>query len=233
MKLISTTCAALSILIGVVAWQYTEPFLSQKGTSVIYAMTGDGKHGGKPFTTLISEELSAKQHELLNFAFDVAKTDGMKFPQYLQGILMKESRGCDMKNFRVAGLTNSIGDRYFGCGQIKLGTAKSVMNRYPEMWKYLESQTDEELQARLILDDKFNIRVASKYVLMMGINEDPTKAITSYNLGPGGAKLVDPSAHRYTQSVKQMSSSLKNVQGKSTDIKSSSRPINLVQNEYH
>jgi hypothetical protein len=233
MKLISTTCAALSILIGVVAWKYTEPFISQNGTSVIYAMAADGKHGGKPFTTLISEELSIKQHELLNFAFEVAKSDGMKFPQYLQGILMKESRGCDAKSFRVAGLSNRVGDRYFGCGQIKLGTAKTVMNRYPEMWKYLESQTDEELQARLILDDKFNIRVTSKYAIMMGINEDPTKAITAYNLGPGGAKSVDPNTHGYTQSVKQMSNSLKNVQGKTTGIQSSSRPIHLVQNEYN
>jgi hypothetical protein len=232
MKLVSSFCAALSILIGVTAWKYTEPFISQNGTTVIHAMSSDGKLGNKPLTVKITEELSAKQHELLNFAFDVAKSDGIKFPQYLQSILMKESRGCDMKNFRVAGLTNKVGDRYFGCGQIKLAAAKAVMNSYPDMWKYLESKTDEELQARLILDDRFNIRVASKYAIMMGINENPDRAITAYNVGPGAVKNVDPGTHNYTRSVKEMSKGFKNVQGKGDEIKSSNKPINLARNEY-
>src|ERR1017187_377171 len=165
MQLIRAMCAALTIAVGVAAWQYSIPLITQNGTSVIYAMTPDGKNGNKPFTVKLSKELNNKQHELLNFAFDVAKSDGIMHPQYLQGILMQESKGCDMKNFRVAGLTNRVGDRYFGCGQVKLAAAKAVMGRYPEMWKFLESQTDEELQARLILDDKFNIRVSSKYAL--------------------------------------------------------------------
>ena len=107
MKLVSTFCVALSIIIGATAWKYTTPFISQdNGTTVIYAKSDDGKQGSKPLTVKISEELSAKQHELLNFAFEVAKSDGIKFPQYLQSILMKESRGCDAKNYRVAGLSN-------------------------------------------------------------------------------------------------------------------------------
>ena len=231
MKLISATCTALSILISAAAWNYTTPLLSQNGTTVIYAMNDGTQQGNKPFTVKISEDLSDKQHELLNFAFDVAKSDGIKFPQYLQGILMQESRGCSDKNFRVAGLTNKPTDRYFGCGQIKLVAAKAVMSRYPEMWKYLESKTDEELTARLILDDKFNIRVSSKYALMMGINENPTKAITAYNLGQGGAQSVDPNEHAYTKSVKKFSETMKNVQGKTARLQSSSSQIKLVQNE--
>ena len=230
MKLISATCAALSIVVGIAAWNISKPLISQNGTTVIYAMNDGTVKGDKPFTVKISEDLTAKQHELLNFAFEVAKSDGIKFPQYLQGILMQESKGCDMKNFRVAGLSNKPGDRYFGCGQIKLVAAKSVMNRYPDMWKYLESRTDEELEARLILDDKFNIRVSSKYALMMGINENPTKAITAYNLGPGGAQAVNPDEHGYTKSVKKFSATMKNVQGQSAKIQSSSR-LTLVQND--
>lgn len=231
MKLISATCAALSIMVGIAAWEISKPLVTQNGTTVIYAMNDGVKQGDKPFTVKISEGLTSKQHELLNFAFDVAKSDGFKHPQYLQGILMQESRGCSDKNYRVAGLSNRPGDRYFGCGQIKLVAAKAVMNKYPDMWKYLESQTDEELEARLILDDKFNIRVSSKYVLMMGINEDPTRAITAYNLGPGGATTVNPESHGYTQKVKKMSGNLpKNVQGTSTKIQSSSR-VKLEQHD--
>lgn len=230
MKLISATCAVLSIVVGIAAWEISKPLVTQNGTTVIYAMNDGVKQGDKPFTVKLTEGLSAKQHELLNFAFDVAKSDGMKHPQYLQGILMQESRGCE-GNYRVAGLSNRAGDRYFGCGQIKLVAAKAVMNRYPDMWNYLESKTDEELEARLILDDKFNIRVSSKYALMMGINENPTKAITAYNLGPGGAQGVDPNQHAYTKSVKNHTVKLpKNVQGSSAKIQSSSR-MNLAQND--
>ena len=235
MRFISAMCAVLSITVGLAAWKISEPLISQNGTSVIYAKTDDGKNGNKPLTVKITEKLSSKQHELLNFAFDVAKGDGIKHPQYLQGILMTESNGCDMKNFRVAGLTNKVGDRYFGCGQIKLNAAKAVMSKYPEMWKYLESQTDEELQARLILDDKFNIRVSSKYVLMMGINNDATRAITAYNTGALGATRVDPETHGYTVKVKKIAGSVKNVLTNGKGIQSSSRPlpITLTLNEHN
>ena len=231
MKLVSTLCIALSILIGASAWKLTVPFITQNGTSVINTMTHDGRNGNRPLTIKISEDLSSKQHELLNFAFDIAKLDGFQFPQYLQSILMTESRACDAKNYRVAGLSNKPGDRYFGCGQIKLSAAKDVMNKYPEMWKFLESKTDEELQARLILDDRFNIRVASKYVIMMGINENPERAITAYNVGSQGSKNVNPKTHDYTRKVKEMT--IKNVQGSEDDLKSSKIRINLARNDYY
>lgn len=57
-----------------------------------------------------------------------------------------------------------------------------------------------------------------KYAIIMGINNNPAKAITSYNLGPGGAQEVDPSAHGYTVKVKQHADKLKNVSAKSGEI---------------
>jgi hypothetical protein len=222
MKLINTLYIALTIAVSTVAWVYTKPLITQNGTSVIYAMSIDGKNGGKPLTVKLSNDISNRQHELLSFAYEVAKADGIKNPQYLQGILMQESKACGMKNFRVAGLSNKEGDRYFGCGQIKLAAAKAVMNRYSDMWKYLESKTVEELQARLILDDKFNIRVASKYVLMMGINENPTRAITAYNVGPGAVVNVNSNTHGYTLKVKQFSKQVKNVPTVNNELQLSS-----------
>ena len=112
-----------------------------------------------------------------------------------------------------------------------MSAAKDVMNKYPEMWKFLESKTDEELQARLILDDRFNIRVASKYVIMMGINENPERAITAYNVGSQGSKNVNPKTHDYTRKVKEMT--IKNVQGSEDDLKSSKIRINLARNDYY
>lgn len=200
-------------------WNYAAPFIVSKGTAVIYSMTSSFKKGNQP-NTIVTDNLSTKQHEVLNFAYITAKLDGFKSPTALQGILMQESHACTLKNFRVAGLTNKPGDRYFGCGQIKLAAAKDVLIAYPEMRKYLETNTDEEIQARLILDDEFNIRISSKYMLLMGINHNHDMAITSYNQGLGGAKNIDPSTFNYTQRVKGYAKNMKNIQVGKNDVQS-------------
>lgn len=236
MKRITTLCAAFSIVLGLITLNYTAPLIT-KGTAVIYSMTEDGKNGNKPLTTVVPDDLTNRQQNLLNFAYEIARADGYKHPSFLQGILMQESRGCSVKNFRVAGLTNKSGDRYFGCGQLKLSAAKAVLRQYPELWKYLDSRTDEELQARLILDDQFNIRISSKYCLMMGINENPSRAITAYNVGPGGVKNVNYETFGYTNSVKSYSEKIsrhhkrsKNIQAKTDDLQSKSKyPVLLAR----
>lgn len=220
MKLISTIFLAATIMVGAASWKYVEPIITQNGTAVIYAMTNDGKNGSKPFTVRLPDSLTLRQFALLSFAYDVAKADGHTNPQYVQGILMQESKAGGMQKFRVAGLSNPKDDRYFGVGQIKLAAAKEVMANYPSLWKYLDTKTDEELQAKLILDDEFNIRVASKYALLMGMNRDPVQATTNYNLGEGGAKLVDASSHDYTVRVKGFTQKMKNVNAGKSIIQS-------------
>jgi hypothetical protein len=223
MKQLSILCIIFSILVGIITWSFSMP-LKSKGTAVIYSMTNDGKNGNKPLTVVIPNNLNTKQQKLLNFAYDVAKQDGYKHPAYLQGILMQETRACSIKHYRVSGLTNKVGDRYFGAMQIKLAAAKAVLRTYPEMWKHMESRTDEEIQARLILDDEFNIMIGSKYLLMMGINKDPSRAITAYNRGPGGVDYVNVATFEYTKNVKNFSAKMKhsseNIQADESDIKS-------------
>jgi len=209
MKQLNILCIIFSIMVGIFTWSFLTP-LNIKGTAVIYSMSNDGKRGNKPATIIIPDDLNSKQQKLLSFAYNIAKQDGYKHPAYLQGILMQETRACSVKNYRVAGLTNKVGDRYFGCGQIKLVAAKYVLRNYPELWKYLDTKTDEELQAKLILDDEFNIRIASKFALSMGINDNPNKAITAYNRGSAGSELVDIDTFEYTNSVKRFSANMKN-----------------------
>lgn len=220
MKLINTFYLSLSLAVGIASWKVLEPLIAQNGTAVISSMSSDNKNGSKPISIKLPANLTKKQFEMLNFAYDVAKSDGYKEPKYLQGIIMQESKAGGLDSFRVAGLTNAAGNRYFGIGQIKLVAAKAVMNRYPEMWKHLDTKTDEELQARLIIDDKFNVRIASKYALIMGINENPAKAITSYNMGPGGAMTVDASQHDYTIKVKNHAENVKNINTSSAKLQS-------------
>jgi hypothetical protein len=230
MKKINLICISLSIVLGLTALTLSTPLFS-KGTAVIYSVPTHGTNGNNPYAA-VPKNFTPRQQHLLSFAYDIAKADGFKHPAYLQGILMQESRGCKIStNFRVAGLTNKPNDRYFGCGQIKLAAAKAVLQKYPDMWKYIESGTDEEIQARLILDDEFNIRISSKYLLMMGINNNPNRAITAYNVGPGAVKSVDDTENfAYTKGVRNFSEKLHkdNIQAKASVVKLKNKHHNHI-----
>lgn len=208
MKLLSASLLALIAALAIGSYQLLRPQLDARGTSVIAVKPIDGKQGGKPYTVVIPKDLSSRQLELLNFAYDIAVKDGHKYPEYVQGIIMTESNAGRGAEWRVANVSQPT-NMYFGLGQIKLMTAKGVMAKFPELWKFLNTKTDQELQARLIVDDEFNIRVTSKYALMMGVNENPNFAITAYNQGLGGAQNVDPATWDYTKKVKAQAQKLK------------------------
>lgn len=172
--------------------------LKQNGTAVIATKTNNGRG----FSTLLPNNLTAKQHELLSFAYSVAKSDGYKNPEYLQGLILQESAAGGSSNFRVAGDPVKKENQYFGVGQIKLAAAIDVLKNFPEMWGFLQTRTHEELQAKLILDDYFNIRIASKYLLLMGVNKSANFALTAYNRGLGGAQnIINHDEFEYTRGV--------------------------------
>lgn len=182
----------LLLVLSVVGFGYSKfvPTLFERnGTSVIAPKTKS--KGSQNYTTVLPNNLTSRQHELLNFAYKVAKADGIKHPEYLQGLILQESLAGGIKDFRVAGDRVNKQNQYFGIGQIKLAAAIDVMKSFPQMWDHLATRTHEELQARLILDDHFNIRVASKYLLLMGVNKASEFALTAYNRGIGGAMLVE------------------------------------------
>lgn len=225
MKLLSAFLIALIAAMAVGSYKLLEPQLAAQGTSVIAMKTVDGKQGGKPYTVLLPNDLTKRQHELLSFAYDVAVRDGHKHPEYVQGIIMQESKAGKMSEWRVANITQPT-NMYFGLGQIKLVAAKDVMAKFPELWKFLNTKTDQELQARLIVDDEFNIRVTSKYALMMGVNENPNFAITAYNQGKGGAlNIENPGAFDYTRKVKEQAAKMKSAKNAPTPLKGLESPI--------
>lgn len=156
--------------------------------------------------TANAQSCSAEQ-PLTAYALQVAKADGHKHPRLLVGLIKVESSAGQGANYRVvkqgAGKQASI---FYGAGQLTIGAAKEVMRRFPDLWNGFNTRTDEELKARLILDDQFNVRVASKYLLVMGVNKNPDKGVTAYNVGLGGVELVDYTTHEYTLKVKQAAS---------------------------
>jgi hypothetical protein len=80
-----------------------------------------------------------------------------------------------------------------------------VLNRYPELRKEFNFHTkeDEEIVAKLIEDDRFNLSVASKYLLVLkSFGYDTIKQLAlAYNQGPGGAKNHNSDTHHYSKGV--------------------------------
>ncbi len=179
---------------------------AQNGTAVI--ATKHRIKGGDPVTMIVPDDLTRKQAQLLAFAYQVAKEDGHKHPERLQGILLQETRAGEMASYKVAGqeLGAKGRDKYFGVAQMKIDAALAVLKRFPEMWAFMQTKEPEEVIANLILNDEFSIRMMSKYLLIVGGDND--RGITAYNRGPGGVTQVsDPSSFGYTVSVKRHSTS--------------------------
>lgn len=201
------------------------------GTSVISPKTL--QKGGNSFTIRLGN-LTSKQIEVLRFAKDVAIQDGNPHPEAFQSILMQETHACDyVLGFRVAGQEMGLKPtkRYYGCGQVKLTAAWDVLKRYPDLHKFSERgtfSTSDELLAHLILDDEFNIRVASKYFMMVGGKKASLKRkITAYNQGLTGSYKVDINKWHYTVGVsKHMKGVVKDV---NDFFREESGAIQLVQ----
>jgi hypothetical protein len=166
--------------------------VTKHGTAVIAAKTHI--KGGDKNVLILPPNLTAKQAENLTFAYRIAKEDGHKYPERYQGLIYQESKAGGMKGYAVAGQEFGLKplQRYYGVPQIKLGATKDVLKKYPALGAF---RTDEELVAKLITDDKWAIRVGSKYFKMIG--ESPV----AYNKGPTGAIGVDPSTNDYTIKV--------------------------------
>lgn len=163
------------------------------GTAVI-AEKGDKSVGGQA-AVLLPTTMSAKQGQLMNVAYDIAKADGHK-PELVQSIILQETGAGSMKVYKVA---NPGPDAYFGIMQIKLSAAKDVLSRFPALYsKYdLQTKTDDEIKANLIMNEKFNIAVGSKYLLILKEQYGFTgrTLMNAFNRGPGGVKNVDDSFH--------------------------------------
>ena len=201
--------AVVSVMsVGVLGnfYQITQPKI---GTSVI-SPKFDKAIGGDPLTFTVPENLSEKQHRILNAAYSIAKAIGLKKPELAQGILIQESQAGGLDSYKVAGQEFGLktNERYYGVGQVKLSAAKAVMSRFPQMWdKYdFHTRTDEELIANLIMNDLFCVEISTRYLKILSddYGYEGDKLVAAYNKGPSGVKAVEnPSDLNYVQKVKQ------------------------------
>lgn len=214
MKLSLTLLSLVAAMIVTSAAGLFKSSTDSVGTAVI-ATKGDKQVGGG-FAQLIPEDLSSKQNILLNAAYKIAKDDGHKNPELLQGIILQETKAGGMKSYAVAGQEFGLktGERYYGVGQIKVIAAKTVLAKYPEMREEFgfQTKTDDEIIAKLIENDKFNLAIASKYLIILkndfGYRDDSSLA-GAYNQGPAGAKTHVAQAKAYANSVMKFMQELK------------------------
>lgn len=163
-------------------------------TSVI-AEKGDHLLGGKVATRLPAS-LTDDQHRLLNLAYELGKQNGFKNPEIVQAVLLQESHAGGLDRFRVA---NPGPEAYYGPMQIKLAAARDVLKEWPRMFDdyKFHTRTDDEIKANLILNDRFNIEVGTRYlkILKTRYGFSGRELLNAYNRGPGGVKAVDDSFH--------------------------------------
>lgn len=176
-------------------------------TSVTYIPKNDDPNtvGGGMVIEMPSNPTNTQARVLL-MAYEIAERDGHQYPQLLQGILLQETLAGGLDQYNVAGHEYGLAPnkRYYGLGQIKLSAAKDVLAAYPEMWEQFQFHTrlDEEIIAKLIENEEFNISVASKYLLILrqyGYSS-PHELAKAYNMGPGGARSAGATTH-YSEGV--------------------------------
>jgi LysM repeat protein len=163
----------------------------------VTVLTVPGDSASDALTFKLPEVISSHQADVLAQAKRTAETDGIE-PGLLQGILLNESDAGSNPHYKVTG---PKGERQYGVGQIELPTALRVMATYPELWATFgfHTHTDEEVIAKLIENDAFNIAVASKYTIILRHSgyKSAASAAVAYHKGPGGAIGVDAKTDRY------------------------------------
>lgn len=153
----------------------------------------------KFWNSLSRHWLTQDQIRLLNLAHHVGmEEDGYEQASLLQSILMQESHAG--KYGRIGDVHAELGKRSYGVMQVKLITAYDVLKSYPELGHF---KTEEGLIIKLVTDDEFNIRIASKHLMMLRKHtKRDAQAVMAYNTGLSKALAHwYPEKFRYVRKV--------------------------------
>jgi hypothetical protein len=161
-----------------------------------------GRDGGAKtiWNPIAQSWLTEEQVALLKLAFDIGYQDGgLQHARLVQSTLLQETIAGQLG--RVGHRSAPVGKRSYGVMQVKVTAALDVLQ---ETATDDVLRTDEEIIARLMTDDDFNIHVASRYLLFLRekTNNDAS-ALVAYNVGlTASRRLLD--AHdefRYVKNV--------------------------------
>lgn len=165
------------------------------------AVSNPVHRGGRLWNPLGKAWLTREQLDLLSLAYKIGYDDGgVAHARLLQAVLMQESIAGQLG--RLGHLSAPLGKRSYGVMQVKVVAARDVLSWHPDLGDF---PNDDQLIARLITDDEFNLRVASAYLkyLRKRTGSDH-EALVAYNVGPSAAKhVVDPAQYRYVLGIER------------------------------
>ena len=151
------------------------------------------------WNTLTKAWLSDEQIALLKLAHEIGLADGgPEHARIVQAVLMQETLAGKLG--RIGHLTAGVGKRSYGLMQVKVVAARDVLRHYEGFGRF---RTDEELIVRLMTDDEFNIRVASKFLRHLGRKTETTEQmLVAYNIGLRASRKVENAAEfKYVRNV--------------------------------
>lgn len=188
--LITGTLIALIAILGTYQGIRLNPIHTQNGTAIITVKSDDYQY------KVLPTNLSSKQADLLAYAYDIAKIDGHKDPAILQGLILTESNAGGAPNYRVSKDKSGLN---YGVAQLRVEAAKDVLKAWPDIYSAFGFQTrsDDEIRANLILNDRFNIYVASKYLMLLETSYNFSgfaEILRAYNRGPAAARSLKSAA---------------------------------------
>lgn len=144
--------------------------------------------------------LTSEQMGLLKLAYEIGFEDGgHEHAELVQAILMQETIAGLLG--RMGHMTAPVGKRSYGVMQVKVTAARDVLNEFSTFGQF---RADEELIAKLLSDDEFNIRIASKFLVQLsnkvGLTE---RALVAYNIGLRSSRSIDnPKSFEYVVRTK-------------------------------
>lgn len=200
-KVIASLSLLAAVLIGG-AFQLYEQFVPQPVANSVIAEK-PSKAVGNQVAQVLPASMTEKQHRLLNMAYEVGRSNGLQ-PEIVQAILLQETKAGGMSSYKVA---NAGPEAYFGPMQIKLAAARDVLAAWPSLFNTFgfHTRTDDEVKANLILNERFNLEVGAKYLVILKKRYGLTgrDLMNAYNRGPGGVKQVDASEFHYAIGAEQ------------------------------
>lgn len=166
-----------------------------------FQMVADKQPSERMWNPLAKSWLTPEQIDLLGMAYSIGYQDGgASQARMVQGVLLQETIAGLLG--RIGHLSAPIGKRSYGVMQVKVVAARDVLRRHPELGTF---HTDDQLIARLMTDDEFNIRIASLYLkFLRSYKHNDQQALVAYNIGMGAARRVlDAADFKYVKKVER------------------------------
>ncbi len=151
-------------------------------------------HGGEDETPLFwngltKSWLTDEQISLLKLAYEIGLADGgREHAELVQAVMLQETIAGHLG--RIGHMTAPVGKRSYGIMQVKVTAARDVLRKFPD--EFDRFRADEELIARLLMDDEFNIRMGSKFLMHLRPHTQSTEQLlVAYNIGLRASRKVE------------------------------------------